>query len=45
MLMKCAQQLVVIKENRAKDENDDTKQASGGFYFQCDPSTRRSSKS
>ena len=41
--MKCAQQLVVIKENRAKDENDDTKQASGGFH--CDPSTRRSSKS
>lgn len=43
--MKCAQQLVVMKENRAKDENDDTKQTGGAFYIHCDPSTRRNSKS
>ena len=33
MLMKCAKQLVVMKENRAKDENDDTKQAEGSIFI------------
>ena len=33
MLMKCAKQLVVMKENRAKDENDDTKQVEGSIFI------------